>query len=75
MGFGGKWLLLSAMVERGWYGSAIATLLATFVGFVYMARFVRRPFLGPATRGARRWRRAPIALLAPQYRAASAAFS
>jgi hypothetical protein len=36
-GFGGKWLLLSAMMEKGWYASALMTLLATFVGFVYMA--------------------------------------
>src|SRR5262245_16455505 len=46
-GFGGKWLLLSAMMEKGWYGSALTALVATFVGFVYMARFIRAVFLGP----------------------------
>ncbi len=35
-GFGGKWLLLSAMVgaEVG-YGLTIGGLLATFIGFLY----------------------------------------
>ena len=45
-GFGGKWLLLSAMMEKGWYGPAVMTLLATFVGFLYMARFIQAIFLG-----------------------------
>ena len=44
-GFGGKWLLLSAMMEKGWYGPAVMTLLATFVGFLYMARFIQAIFL------------------------------
>ena len=42
-----KWLLLSAMMEKGWYGPAVMTLLATFVGFLYMARFIQAIFLGP----------------------------
>ena len=49
-GFGGKWLLLSAMMEKGWYGPAVMTLLATFVGFLYMERFVHAFFLGAARR-------------------------
>ena len=52
-GFGGKWLLLSAMIEKGWYGPAIMTLLATFVGFLYMARFIQAVFLGPRKAGKR----------------------
>ena len=40
MGFGGKWLLLSAMMDKGWYGPIVLGLLATFVGFLYMARFL-----------------------------------
>ena len=30
-GFGGKWLLLSAMTEKGWYGPVVLGVLATFV--------------------------------------------
>jgi formate hydrogenlyase subunit 3/multisubunit Na+/H+ antiporter MnhD subunit len=66
-GFGGKWLLLNAMLERGWYGSAIATLFATFVGFTYMARFIQTIFFGLRPSVSERTREAPIALLAPQY--------
>ena len=44
-GFGGKWLLLSAMMEKGWYGLIAMGLLATFVGFLYMARFLQTIFL------------------------------
>jgi len=65
-GFGGKWLLLSAMMEKGWYGSALMTLLATFVGFVYMARFIRAIFLGPRKVALDGLTDAPITLLIPQ---------
>jgi formate hydrogenlyase subunit 3/multisubunit Na+/H+ antiporter MnhD subunit len=66
-GFGAKWLLLSAMIEKGWYGPAIMTLLATFVGFLYMARFIQAIFLGPRKAGYDSIAEAPIALLVPQY--------
>jgi formate hydrogenlyase subunit 3/multisubunit Na+/H+ antiporter MnhD subunit len=65
-GFGGKWLLLSAMVEKGWYVSALMTLLATFVGLLYMARLAQ-VFLGahkPENAGVFE---APAAILIPQY--------
>jgi formate hydrogenlyase subunit 3/multisubunit Na+/H+ antiporter MnhD subunit len=65
-GFGGKWLLLSAMMEKGWYGPAILTLLATFVGFLYMARFIQAIFLGPRKSG-HGDRKESLALLIPQY--------
>jgi formate hydrogenlyase subunit 3/multisubunit Na+/H+ antiporter MnhD subunit len=66
-GFGGKWLLLSAMLQRGWYGPAIITLLATFAGFLYMARFIQAIFLGPRKAEYDRMTEAPAALLVPQY--------
>jgi NADH:ubiquinone oxidoreductase subunit 5 (subunit L)/multisubunit Na+/H+ antiporter MnhA subunit len=66
-GFGGKWLLLSAMMEKGWYGPAAVTLLATFVGFLYMARFIRAIFFGPRAVQGDAVREAPMALLVPQY--------
>src|SRR5262245_51670123 len=66
-GFGGKWLLLSAMIEKGWYGPALMTLLATFVGFVYMARFIQVIFLGPRKPAHDSVLEAPTTLLIPQY--------
>ncbi len=66
-GFGGKWLLLSAMMEKGWYAPALMTLLATFVGFLYMARFIQAIFLGPGKGAHDAVAEAPMALLVPQY--------
>ncbi len=66
-GFGGKWLLLSAMMDRGWYGLAIVAVLATFMGFLYMFRFGYSIFLGPQRPTAGLAVEAPIALLIPQF--------
>ncbi len=66
-GFGGKWLLLSAMMEKGWYGPVAMGVLATFVGLLYMVRFIRAVFLGPATVTHGDVAEAPLALLIPQY--------
>jgi NADH:ubiquinone oxidoreductase subunit 5 (subunit L)/multisubunit Na+/H+ antiporter MnhA subunit len=66
-GFGGKWLLLSAMIEKAWYGPALMILLATFVGFLYMARFIQAVFLGPCRTPDVAIAEAPVAFLIPQY--------
>lgn len=65
-GFGGKWLLLSAMVDRGWYGLAALGFLATFLGFLYMIRLVHTLFLGPRQQKYDSVEEAPRALLIPQ---------
>ena len=59
-GFGGKWLLLSAMMEKGWYGPAVMALLATFVGFLYMAHFIQASFSGVAKPKHRDLKEAPL---------------
>jgi NADH:ubiquinone oxidoreductase subunit 5 (subunit L)/multisubunit Na+/H+ antiporter MnhA subunit len=66
-GFGGKWLLLSGMMERGWYWPVAFGLIATFVGLLYMARFVYVIFLGARPADHEAVTEAPIALLIPQY--------
>ena len=66
-GFGGKWLLLNAMLEKGWIGPAVMALLATFVGFLYMAYFIKAIFLGPRKAAREGAGEAPLALLVPQY--------
>jgi NADH:ubiquinone oxidoreductase subunit 5 (subunit L)/multisubunit Na+/H+ antiporter MnhA subunit len=66
-GFGGKWLLLSAMMEKSWYVSALMTLVATFVGFLYMARFIQALFFGESKKATAAVTEAPFALLLPQY--------
>ncbi len=67
MGFGGKWLLLSAMMEKGWYMPLMFGALATFVGFLYMARIVSAVFLGPQRKPGVELKEAPLAFLVPQY--------
>ncbi|MEJ0078737.1 MAG: proton-conducting transporter membrane subunit [Alphaproteobacteria bacterium] len=65
-GFGAKWLLLSALMEKGWYGQLAVGVLATFVGFLYMARFILTAFLPrPAVR--QRGMDAPAPILVTQY--------
>lgn len=67
MGFGGKWLLLTAMVERGWHLPLVFGLVATFVGFLYMARFVYVIFLGARPERYESVSEAPFTLLLPQF--------
>ena len=66
-GFGGKWLLLSAMVDKGWYGLAAAGVLATFIGFLYMFRLAHAVFFGPAKLELAAVKEAPLQLLLPQF--------
>lgn len=67
VGFGGKWLLLHAMIEKGWYAPLAIGVLATFVGLLYMAR-IMLAFLGePSTARTENPSEAPVALLIPQY--------
>ena len=66
-GFGGKWLLLSAMMEKGWYGPIAIGLLATFVGFLYMARFIQAIFLDTPRTMRGEIAELPVELLISQY--------
>lgn len=70
-GFGGKWLLLSAMMEKGWYGPLVLGALATLFGLLYMGRFGYALFLAPRNPGEKPGendvREAPAALLVPQF--------
>lgn len=66
-GFGGKWLLLSAMMDKGWYGPVVLGALATLVGLLYMFRLGHSVFLGPLSQQHATVREAPAALLLPQF--------
>ena len=66
MGFGAKWLLLSAMAEKGWSALAALGAVATFLGLWYMIRLFAAVFLGPAAPEAPPTREAPALLLLPQ---------
>jgi len=66
MGFGGKWLLLAAMMEQGWRLLAVASLFGAFLGFLYMIRLLQGLFAGPRAEGQEQAREASVFLLAPQ---------
>ncbi|MBN9582721.1 MAG: proton-conducting membrane transporter [Afipia sp.] len=66
MGFGGKWLLLNAMMDRGWYAMAGVGLFGTFLGFLYMARLLGGLFFGERKAGQDPVTEAPMVLLVPQ---------
>jgi formate hydrogenlyase subunit 3/multisubunit Na+/H+ antiporter MnhD subunit len=67
MGFGGKWLLLTGMMERGWYLPVLFGVIATFVGFLYMARFVYVIFFGARHEAHETIAEAPLPLLIPPF--------
>ena len=64
-GFGAKWLLLAALMEKGWTEIVVAGALATFLGLWYMARLFAALFLGPRADPAP-VRELPVFLLLPQ---------
>lgn len=66
-GFGSKWLLIGATIDKGWYALAATGFLATFIGFLYMIRLAWSVFLGPRREELAQVREAPAALLAPQF--------
>jgi formate hydrogenlyase subunit 3/multisubunit Na+/H+ antiporter MnhD subunit len=65
-GFGGKWLLLNALLEKGWYWQAGLAFFASAVAFLYLFRMIHTVFLGQRKRAHRDLREAPLALLIPQ---------
>ncbi len=66
-GFGGKWLLYSALLERGWYLQAALALFSSGVAFLYLFRLIHTIFLGQRKAEHDAVREAPLAVLIPQY--------
>ncbi|MFC0217441.1 proton-conducting transporter membrane subunit [Pseudochelatococcus lubricantis] len=65
-GFGSKWLLIGTMMDREWYALAAVGFLATFAGFLYMARFAYGLFLRDRGAAYAQVAEAPAALVVPQ---------
>jgi NADH:ubiquinone oxidoreductase subunit 5 (subunit L)/multisubunit Na+/H+ antiporter MnhA subunit len=66
-GFGGKWLLFNAMMEKGWYWIAALGFFSSAVAFLYMFRILQTVFLGQRKLEHRELREAPVILLIPQF--------
>jgi len=45
-GFGGKWLLFNALMDKGWYLQAALAFFAGAVAFLYLFRLIHTVFLG-----------------------------
>jgi formate hydrogenlyase subunit 3/multisubunit Na+/H+ antiporter MnhD subunit len=65
-GFGGKWMLFNALMEKGWYWIAALAFFSSAVAFLYMFRLLQTVFLGQRKLEHAKLREAPAILLIPQ---------
>ena len=66
LGFGGKWLLYNALLEKGWYLQAGLAFFASAVAFLYLFRLIHTVFLGQRKSAHADIKEAPLSLLIPQ---------
>lgn len=65
-GYGGKWMLFNALMEKGWYWIAALAFFSSAVAFLYMFRLLQTVFLGQRKLEHAKLREAPAILLVPQ---------
>jgi len=65
-GFGAKWMLYSALIEKGWYLQAGVAMFASAIAFLYLFRLIHVIFLGQLKDEHRDVKEAPIWFLIPQ---------
>ncbi len=65
-GFGGKWLLYSSLINKGWYLEAAVAFFASAVAFLYLYRLIHSIFLGQPKPSQALVKEAPLALTLPQ---------
>jgi formate hydrogenlyase subunit 3/multisubunit Na+/H+ antiporter MnhD subunit len=65
-GYGGKWMLFNALMEKGWYWIAAVAFFSSAVAFLYMFRLLHTVFLGQRKLAHAKLREAPVILLLPQ---------
>ena len=66
-GFGGKWLLYSSLIEKGWYLQAGLAFFASTVAFLYCYRLIHTMFLGQGKTKHQDVKEASLWFLIPQY--------
>ncbi|MDA3886225.1 MAG: proton-conducting transporter membrane subunit [Candidatus Delongbacteria bacterium] len=66
-GFGAKWLLYEALIEKGWYLQTGVAFFASTVAFLYCFRLIHSIFLGQAKTEFRDVKEAPLWFIVPQY--------
>ena len=65
-GFGGKWLLYSTLLQKGWYFEAAVAFFSSAIAFLYLFRLIHTIFLGQPKPAQSSVKEAPLALLIPQ---------
>ncbi|MDP2791210.1 MAG: proton-conducting transporter membrane subunit, partial [Rectinemataceae bacterium] len=65
-GFGGKWLLYSTLIHKGWYFEAGIAFFSSAVAFLYLFRLIHTIFLGQPKPNQAKVVEAPLALVVPQ---------
>jgi formate hydrogenlyase subunit 3/multisubunit Na+/H+ antiporter MnhD subunit len=65
-GYGGKWMLFNALMDKGWYWIAALAFFSSAVAFLYMFRLLHTVFLGQRKIEHAKLREAPAILLLPQ---------
>jgi formate hydrogenlyase subunit 3/multisubunit Na+/H+ antiporter MnhD subunit len=65
-GFGAKWMLYTALIEKGWYLQAALAMFASGIAFLYLFRLIHVIFLGQLKDEHRTVTEAPIWMLIPQ---------
>ncbi len=66
-GFGAKWMLYTALIEKGWYLQAGVAMFASAIAFLYLFRLIHTIFLGQLKDEFREVREAPVWTLIPQF--------
>ena len=66
-GFGGKWMLFNALMDKGWVWIAALAFFSSAVAFLYMFRLLHNVFLGQRKLEHIKLREAPAILLVPQF--------
>lgn len=66
-GFGGKWLLFTALLEKGWYFQLAVSFFSSTIAFLYCFRLIHTVFLGQAKAPYKNIRKAPFWILVPQF--------
>lgn len=66
-GFGSKWLLYTAGIERGWYLQTVVVFCASMLAFLYCYRLIHTIFLGQSKPQFKEIQEASLWYLIPQY--------
>jgi NADH:ubiquinone oxidoreductase subunit 5 (subunit L)/multisubunit Na+/H+ antiporter MnhA subunit len=66
-GFGGKWMLYTALLEQGWHLQASLALFSGGIAFLYLFRLIHSIFLGQRKSHHDAVTEAPVTVLIPQF--------